>query len=103
VKGERKHGARLEKYGSRMEFKVKRVGKVYKVVDIGNSFVAEFKYLGEANEFINRHSPRQALTERRCMCCEKPFMSWGAGNRLCAYCRNDTGPEHFGSRVVGYQ
>ena len=26
-------------------------------------------------------------TERICLCCRRPFMSWGIGNRLCSPCK----------------
>lgn len=26
-------------------------------------------------------------TERKCLCCSKPFHSWGIGNRMCDACR----------------
>ena len=26
-------------------------------------------------------------TQRKCLCCGKAFMSWGAGNRLCDPCK----------------
>ena len=31
----------------------------------------------------------QCTTQRTCLKCRKPFMSWGPGNRLCGICRHD--------------
>lgn len=30
---------------------------------------------------------RHGYTRRNCLCCQKPFQSWGIGNRLCGYCK----------------
>ena len=39
-------------------------------------------------------------TERKCLSCYKPFMSWGIGNRVCDNCKHTSLYE--GSAVAEY-
>ena len=29
-------------------------------------------------------------TERKCLCCDRIFMSWGIGNRICEPCKHSS-------------
>ena len=40
-------------------------------------------------EITRKSADRPQKAERKCLCCGRAFMSWGAGNRLCDPCKRD--------------
>ena len=49
-----------------------------------------FRYRDEAEAWLEDNLPRvvaAGVKLRRCLCCQKQFMSLGAGNRMCQPCR----------------
>lgn len=45
-----------------------------------------------------RETPKDTTSTRKCLGCQKPFVSWGKGNRLCGNCHavgaTKTGPDY---------
>lgn len=37
--------------------------------------------------YLDRLRYKERLSKRNCLCCQKPFMSEGAHNRMCKKCR----------------
>lgn len=48
--------------------------------------ICEAKFLGAENEALCPSCRR--LSERKCLCCGKSFISTGPSNRMCDDCRN---------------
>lgn len=69
------------------EYSVQGTGHLVYVLHNGASVAGPFRGVEMAELRIDVLERNAARKQRKCLCCNTAFTSWGVGNRMCELCR----------------